>query len=71
MILGWYADSGNFSYASQERIQRWQERYRKWFQHGIQRAAEDSAQKLSSEIDGRALVWTLKFFVRDQDPNNK
>jgi hypothetical protein len=71
MILGWFTRFECFSYASWEHIQHWRERYCKWFRHGIQRAAEESAQKLSPEIDGRALVWTLEAFVRDQDPNNK
>ena len=71
MILGWFTGFGSFSYASWERIQYWQERYRKWFQYGIQKAAEESAQELSSEIDGRSLVWTLESFIRDQIPDNK
>ena len=71
MILGWFTGFGNFSYASWDRIQRWQEHYREWFQYGIQTAAEESAQKLSSEIDVRALVSTIESFVRDQDPDNK
>ena len=70
-ILGWLTGSGNFSYASWERIQHLQDRYREWFQYGIQEAAVESAQKLSYEIDGRALVRTLESFVRDQDPDNK
>jgi hypothetical protein len=33
--------------------------FRKWFQDGIRKATEELAQKLSSEIDDRALVCTV------------
>ncbi|KAH9046756.1 hypothetical protein EDB84DRAFT_1575680 [Lactarius hengduanensis] len=33
--------------------------YDKWFTHGLAKTAEEFARKLSPEIDGRALMWTL------------
>ncbi|KAI0249918.1 hypothetical protein BJV78DRAFT_622655 [Lactifluus subvellereus] len=49
-----------FSYTTTERISHLRERYRKWFLDGVRKAAEESAQNLSPEIDGRALVATLR-----------
>jgi hypothetical protein len=40
-------------------------RYRRQLSNGIQEAAEESAQKFSSEIDSRVLLWTLQ--ASDED----
>jgi hypothetical protein len=41
------------------------DKYRRWFVHGIEKAAEESALDLSPEIDGRSLIWTLKALNED------
>ena len=49
-----------FSYTSSERLAQLHRRYLKRLLDGFRKAAEESAQNLSSEIDGRALVWTAR-----------
>ena len=63
----WFIRIPFFGYTSIERLDQLQQRYRKRFLDGIQKASEESALSLSSEIDGRALVWT----VRSLDGDNK
>jgi hypothetical protein len=44
-----------------------QNRYRRRLLHGIEEAAEESAQKISSEIDSRVLLWTLQASDEDHE----
>ena len=56
----WFTHIPYFSHTSWQHFHFLQEYYRKRFLDGIQKVAEASAQKLSHEIDGRALVWTVR-----------
>ena len=60
---------GYFSYAIWEHFLHLENRYRKRFLNGMRKAAEESALRLSPEIDGRALAWTLESL--DGDPKQE
>ncbi|KAI0296139.1 hypothetical protein B0F90DRAFT_1919155 [Multifurca ochricompacta] len=66
-ILRWFSAFSCFSYATWDRLGDLKDRYHRWCLHGIGKAAEESAQKLSSEIDGRALIWTLESLDEDHE----
>jgi hypothetical protein len=54
----WFTRFQYFSHASWQRFYFLKNYYYNRFLDGIRKAAEESAQKLSSEIDGRVLAWT-------------
>ncbi|KAH9174534.1 hypothetical protein EDB89DRAFT_549142 [Lactarius sanguifluus] len=41
--------------------------YHEWFTHGLAKTATEFARKLSPEMDGRALMWTLDRSDEDQE----
>jgi hypothetical protein len=43
------------------------DQYYRWFLHGIEKAAEDTALDLPSGIDGRALLWTFRNLDEDDE----
>ena len=56
-----------FSQATWDRFHRTMIRYRRSFLSGMRKAAEDSALRLSSKIDGRALMWTFESLDEDYE----
>jgi hypothetical protein len=42
-------------------------RYRRWFREGLVKAAEETAQELSSGLDNRALLWTFRSLDEDHE----
>ncbi len=48
-----------FSDTTWEHFDERRKRYREWFVRGLSKSAEEFARKVSSVIDGRALMWTL------------
>ena len=70
-ILEMLTSQRGFSYRSWDYYIRLRERYGDRLHGGMRKTAEEFVQGLPSEIDGRALVWTLESFCRDQDPGNK
>ncbi|KAI0299099.1 hypothetical protein B0F90DRAFT_633069 [Multifurca ochricompacta] len=66
-ILRWFAAHDGFTYATWDRFGDLRDIYRRWCLQGRGKAAEESAQKLSSEIDGRALTWTLESLDEDHE----
>lgn len=49
-----------FSYATHQRYCALLDKYREWAIHGVPKALEEPALKFSSELDRRALIWTLE-----------
>ena len=66
-VRRWFIRIPYFSYKFVARLHHFKNRYHKRYMDGIRKAAEESALKLSSEIDGRALVWTVKSLDRDDE----
>ena len=54
------SSSNQFSRATHRRYSALLDKYSKWLIHGVPKAAEESALKVSPELDGRALIWTLE-----------
>jgi len=50
-----------------ERFHALRDQYHRWFLHGMEKAAEDFALGLPSDIDGRALIWTLETLDEDDE----
>jgi hypothetical protein len=61
-LLKWIA---SYSHATSRNFSNFRDKYRRWFLHGIEKTAEESALDLSPEIDGRSLIWTLKTLNED------
>ena len=59
-ILKSITSSNRFSYATHRRYSALLDKYKEWLIHGVLKAAEESALKLSPELDSRALIWTLE-----------
>jgi len=59
-ILKSITSSNRFSYATHRRYSAFLDKYKGWLIHGVLKAAEESALKLSPKLDSRALIWTLE-----------
>lgn len=66
-ILQWFTAFHCCSEKTWVRIGHLKNRYRRQLLRGIEEVAEESAQKLSSEIDSRILLWTLQFSNEDHE----
>ena len=66
-ILWWFAGFTFVSRAKWEYFGQRKRHYHEWFSHGLTKTAGEFARKLSPEIDGRALMWTLDFSDEDQE----
>ncbi len=65
-ILRWLTAFNCCDEKTWDHLGRSKDDYQRQFFHGIDRVAEECAQKPSSEIDSRVLLWTLQ--SSDQDP---
>ena len=59
-MLKWVTASNRFSHATHCRFSVLKDKYKRWLIHGVPKAAEESAQKISPELDGRAFLWVLE-----------
>lgn len=65
--LQWLTAFNFFRRAKWMRFRTSRDQYHKWFRHGLEKAAEDTALGLPSDIDGRALLWTLRSLDKDDE----
>ena len=65
--LQWLTAFNCFRRAKWVRFRTSRDRYYEWFLHGIEKAAEDTALGLPSDIDYRALTWTLETLNEDNE----
>jgi len=66
-ILWWFTAFNCFREKTWDHFSHLKHRYGRLFSRGIEEAAEESAQKLSSEIDGRILLWALQSLDEDHE----
>ncbi len=66
-ILRWCTAFNYFSEQTWDRFGYLKDHYGRQFLHRIEGAAEESAQKLSSEIDSRILLWALQSLNEDHN----
>jgi len=65
--LRWLAGFTCVSHSKWEYFGKRKKHYHEWFTHGLAKTAEEFARKLSPEIDGRALMWTLDCSDEDHE----
>ena len=65
--LQWLTAFNYFRLETWRRFCTSRDQYYKWFLHGMEKAAEDFALSLPSDIDGRALIRTLETLDEDEE----
>lgn len=66
-FLSWLSGFASFGRIRKERFNEGRGRYLKWFYDGLEKTAEKFALNLTSEIDGRALLWILNCSDEDKE----
>ena len=66
-FLRWLTAINYFNPATWDRSRTFRDRYHRWFSYGMEKAAEEFALKLPSDIDGRALLRTLDTLDEDDE----
>ncbi|KAI9444199.1 hypothetical protein H4582DRAFT_1070477 [Lactarius indigo] len=66
-FLSWLVVFHLYEYDTWRRFDQLKYKYQRWFSQGMTKAAEETAQMLTSDIDGRALLWTFESLDEDHE----
>ncbi|KAH9051833.1 hypothetical protein EDB87DRAFT_1693470 [Lactarius vividus] len=66
-FLSWLVVFHLYEYDTWRRFDQLKYKYQQWFLQGMTKAAEETAQVLTSDIDGRALLWTFESLDEDHE----
>jgi len=66
-FLSWVVIFRLYEYDAWRRFDQLKYKYQRWLLQGMTKAAEETAQMLTSDIDGRALLWTFESLDEDHE----
>lgn len=66
-FLSWLSVSRLYTYDTWRRLDQLKHKYQRSLLQGMTKSAEETAQMLTSDIDGRALLWTFESLDEDHE----